>query len=72
MLSGASKEEFMSAEKTGKVDAAERALAERAHKGGDIESGVARTHAVKARKRRKAAPPPRNSVVTRSAAYLEP
>jgi hypothetical protein len=52
--------------------AAERALAERAQKGNAIETGMAKAQAVKARKRRKAAPPPSNSVVTRSSAYIEP
>ncbi len=46
------------------VTAAERALAERARKGHDIESGEANAHAVKARKRKK--------VVTRSSADVEP
>jgi hypothetical protein len=62
----------MSTRTTQNVRAAERALAERAHKGDAIESGMAKAHAIKARKRRKAAPPPSNSVVTRSSAYIEP
>jgi hypothetical protein len=52
--------------------AADRAIAERAIKGRDIQSGLAERRAVSARKRRAAAPPPTNSVVTRSAAYIEP
>ncbi len=49
----------------------ERAVAERAQKGRDIKSGAAKAHAVGTRKRRSA-PPPENSIVTRSAAYIEP
>jgi len=62
----------MTTQITQSVAAAERALAERAKKGRDIESGAAHVHAVKARKRRKAATPPSNSIVTRSSAYIEP
>jgi len=54
-----------------KTPAADRAIAERAIKGRDIQSGAAERRAVGARKRRAAAPPT-NSVVTRSAAYIEP
>jgi hypothetical protein len=57
---------------TRNATAADRALAERALKGRDIASGAARTRAVKSRKRRNAAPPPSNSVITRSSAYIEP
>ena len=55
-------------------NASDRALTERALKGRDIASGEATAHAVAARvrKHRKAMPPPANSVVTRSAAYIEP
>jgi hypothetical protein len=52
--------------------ALDRALAEQARKGREIESGEARAHAVKARRRRKAEPPASHSIVTRSAAYIEP
>lgn len=54
--------------------AARRALAERANKGGTIESGAARTRAVKSRtdKRKRSEQPPHNSIVTRSSAYMEP
>jgi hypothetical protein len=51
-----------------------RALAERATKGHDIESGAATTHAIGARvkKRQKVASPPSPSLITRSSAYIEP
>jgi len=62
----------MTTQITRNAAAAERALAQRAHKGRDIESGMAKAQAVKASTRRKAAQPPSNSVVTRSAAYIEP
>jgi hypothetical protein len=54
--------------------ASDRALADRAQKGRDIESGATTAHAIgaRSRKRRKAAAPPSNSIVTRSAAYIEP
>jgi Protein of unknown function (DUF2934) len=57
---------------TTRKGAADRALTERALKGRDIETGLANAHAIKSRQRRKAVPPPSNSVVTRSAAYIEP
>jgi hypothetical protein len=51
-----------------------RALTERSMKAGDIKSGAVVARAVKSRigKRPRAAPPPSNSVVTRSSAYIEP
>jgi Protein of unknown function (DUF2934) len=51
-----------------------RALAERSLKAQDIKSGVATARAVNSRgsKRARATPPPENSVVTRSSAYIEP
>jgi len=56
------------------TSASRRALADQAAKGRDIETGAAIAHAVSARttKRRRVASPPGNSVVTRSAAYIEP
>lgn len=54
------------------VDASKRAVVERTIKGRDIKSGAAKTHALESRKRRGAAAPPSNSIVTRSAAYIEP
>jgi hypothetical protein len=38
----------------------------------DFEPEAAKTRAINARKRRRAAPPPTNAIVTRSAAYIEP
>ena len=54
------------------ITAVERALAERAEKARDIRSGEAKAHAISARKRRVATTPPRNSRVTRIAAFIEP
>lgn len=55
-----------------RTTASDRAVAERAAKGRDIKSGAANIHAINARKRRAAVPPPTNAVVTRSSAYIEP
>jgi hypothetical protein len=51
-----------------------RALAERALKAEAIKSGAATTRAVKSRgsMRARATPPPTNSIVTRSSAYVAP
>ena len=52
--------------------AAGRAEAERATKGRDIRSGATKTQAANSRKRPPATSPATTSVVTRSAAYIEP
>jgi hypothetical protein len=52
--------------------AADRAEVGRSLKGRDVQSGAAKTRAAKSRKHPTAAPPSTNSVVTRSAAYIEP
>jgi len=51
-----------------------RALAERALKGVAIATGAVTARAIKSRaaNRKRAAPPPTNSIVTRSSAYVEP
>lgn len=51
-----------------------RARAAKARKSADVESGATTAHPTKSRKgeRHRIAPPPVNSVVTRSAAYVEP
>lgn len=56
------------------TSASRRALAERATKGGAIESGAAKARAVESRagKRARGAQPHSNSIVTRSSAYIEP
>jgi hypothetical protein len=53
---------------------ADRALSQRDLKGGAINSGAATARAIKSRsvRRPRAAPPPVNSIVTRSSAYVEP
>lgn len=52
--------------------AAGRALAERAQKGRDIQSGEATSHALNSRRPPRVKSPPSSSVVTRSSAYVEP
>ncbi len=51
-----------------------RAMSEQASKSSDIQSGAVKARAVKSRARNRAhaAPPPSNSIVTRSSAYIEP
>ena len=51
-----------------------RALAERSTKARDLESGAINARAIKSRanKRSRIAPPPSNSIVTRSSAFIEP
>jgi hypothetical protein len=53
---------------------ASRALAARVLKSVDIRSGAVKIRAVKSRTRKRpgAAPPPSNSIVTCSSAYIEP
>ena len=51
-----------------------RALAERSTKARDLKSGAISARAIKSRanKRSLIAPPPSNSIVTRSSAFIEP
>lgn len=56
------------------TEGAGRALAERANKARDLESGAINVRAIRSRagKRSRITPPPSNSIVTRSSAYIEP